>query len=573
MYPIPPTETLVETKTCKHCGVSFPITDKDLEFYEKVSPVFNGQKYQIPTPTLCPDCRQQRRLSFRNERKLYKRKCDATGRDIISIYSPDKPFKVYHQDFWWSDKWDAMEYGRDFDFTRGFFEQFGELWKGIPLPSLYQTGCEGSEYTNHSYYNKDCYLVTGANENINVYYSSELGNCTDCMDVYIAIKSQFCYSNINIESCYNVYYSINTQQSRDSWFLYNCRGCENCFMCENLSNRSYCIRNKQFSKEEYELEMNIDMRKNYPKLSIEFLERKERTPHINLIQVNSENCTGDEIYNSQNCKECYTVFNAKNTAYIWSDLNPIDAYDCYGTMECPLSMEGVSFMKGTRKAFGFMCVEGSDVYYSVLCYNSSHLFACIGLRNKSYCIFNKQYTREEYEELVPKIIEHMRKTGEWGEFFPSSLSPFGYNETVAQEYYPLDRRDEKFFVSTSGKPIFNWSDYEAPFPRVEKIIPAAKLPEDISKIPDDILNWAIECEVTGKPFRIIKQELEFYRKHNLPVPRRHPDQRHLDRMSLRNPRKLFERKCDKCGVEMMTTYSNERKEIVYCEGCYNKEIL
>ena len=91
---------------------------------------------------------------------------------------------------------------------------------------------------------------------------------------------------------------------------------------------------------------------------------------------------------------------------------------------------------------------------------------------------------------------------------------------------------------------FNWSDYEAPFPQVDKIIPASKLPENIEDIPDDILNWAIECEVTKKPFRIIRQELEFYRKHHLPIPRRHPDQRHLDRMAQRNPRKLYERLCD-----------------------------
>ena len=107
---------------------------------------------------------------------------------------------------------------------------------------------------------------------------------------------------------------------------------------------------------------------------------------------------------------------------------------------------------------------------------------------------------------------------------------------------------------------------------VYKIIPANKLPDSISDIPDDILNWAIECEVTKKPFRIIKQELEFYRKHNLPIPRKHPDQRHLDRMSLRNPRKLFDRNCDKCWVNMKTTYSTDREEKVYCEECYNKEV-
>jgi hypothetical protein len=121
-------------------------------------------------------------------------------------------------------------------------------------------------------------------------------------------------------------------------------------------------------------------------------------------------------------------------------------------------------------------------------------------------------------------------------------------------------------------PIFNWSTYETPFPKVEKIIPASKLPENISNIPDDILNRAIECEVTKKPFKIIAQELAFYKKHNLPIPKRHPDQRHLDRIALRNPRKLFTRICNKCWINIKTSYSPDREEIVYCEECYNKEI-
>lgn len=137
MYPILPTETLIETKTCRHCGVSFSITDKDIEFYDKVSPSFGGVKYQIPTPTLCPDCRLKRRLSFRNERTLYKRKCNATQKDIISVYSPDKSYKVYHQDYWWSDKWDAMDYGNDFDFNKSFFEQFEDLIKNVPSIALW----------------------------------------------------------------------------------------------------------------------------------------------------------------------------------------------------------------------------------------------------------------------------------------------------------------------------------------------------------------------------------------------------------------------------------------------------
>ena len=94
-------------------------------------------------------------------------------------------------------------------------------------------------------------------------------------------------------------------------------------------------------------------------------------------------------------------------------------------------------------SFSYMCYNDiRNLIYCMNCVNgTNNCFGCVGLNHKQYCILNKQYTREEYEELVPRIIEHMMKTGEWGEFFPSSLSPFGYNETVAQEYFPLSRKE------------------------------------------------------------------------------------------------------------------------------------
>ncbi len=94
-------ETIIETRTCRACSIPFSITDRDMEFYAKVSPIFNGKKELIPPSTLCPECRQQRRLTFRNERNLYKRTCDLTRKDIISIYSPDKPYIVYESSAWW----------------------------------------------------------------------------------------------------------------------------------------------------------------------------------------------------------------------------------------------------------------------------------------------------------------------------------------------------------------------------------------------------------------------------------------------------------------------------------------
>jgi hypothetical protein len=206
-----------------------------------------------------------------------------------------------------------------------------------------------------------------------------------------------------------------------------------------------------------------------------------------------------------------------------------------------------------------------DCWYCDSCDHGSHLFGCVGLRHKQYCILNKQYSKEEYEKLVPNLIEHMRKTDEWGEFFPVELSPFSYNETVAQEYFPMTKNE----VEKRG---WKWRDQKDEMPKVTKIIPAGKLLKSIDDIPDDILNWAIQCEVTTRPFKIIKQELEFYRKMHLPVPHFHPDERHRQRMALRNPRKLWQRSCSKCGKDIQTTYAPERLEIVYCENCYLKEV-
>jgi hypothetical protein len=205
--------------------------------------------------------------------------------------------------------------------------------------------------------------------------------------------------------------------------------------------------------------------------------------------------------------------------------------------------------------------ECNNTHLSEYCFSCADCFGCFGLRRKKHCILNKQYTREEYEELVPEIIHSMGRNDEYGEFFPEHFSPFAYNETVAQEYFPLIKEE----VLKRG---WKWKDRKDDVPKVDRIIPASQVPDTIGGITDDIINWAIECPVTKRPFRIIKQELDFYRQMNLPIPRLHPDERHKRRMMFRNPRKLWKRACGKCGKEIASTYAPDRTETVYCEQCY-----
>jgi hypothetical protein len=282
--------------------------------------------------------------------------------------------------------------------------------------------------------------------------------------------------------------------------------------------------------------------------------------------VNSENCSGDYIENSRNCIECYDVNESQDCRYVAVGVKVKDNYDCSNMYIKPeLCYEVLGTIEVYNAAYCVYVFHSQNLLYCQYCYNCKDCFGCDGLRRKQYCIFNKQYSKEQYETLVPNIIHRMTETGEWGQFFPPSLSPYGYNESLANEYMPLTKRE----AVSQG---YYWRNVVEKKLVVAKTIDASALPDHIDDIPDDVLNWAIVCPVTGRPFRVIKQELEFYRRQKIPFPRLHPDERYEARLKLRNPRRLWTRPCMKCGKEMQTTYSPERTEKIYCEECYLKEV-
>ncbi len=559
-------EKIVETKVCKQCQSSFDITDKDLEFYDKISPVIKGKKYQIPAPRTCPECRRQLRLLQQNARKLYKWKSDLSGKSLISLYSPDKKFQVYTPEEWLSEDRDFLMYGKYIDLDSPFFPQFHALYERVPKRNIILWGwSENCDYVNGVGGSKDSYLIFDSTNAMSCYYSNSVNFDQSCVDCSYVKDSENCYMGIDCNNCFNAYYCQDCTNCSEAHYLFNCTNAHNCFACYNLNNADYHIFNKAYSKEEYEVEKNKLLGKFTMK---DFLEFKKNGIVKNLNIVNSENAIGDQIYNAQNVRYSYGIADSQNIAYSTMLIN--NAADCYDvdfvgngiSQVCDASL----INKSSSKVYFTYDTRGwsENVFYSISCKSCKNIFFCNGLLNKEYCILNKQYTKEEYEELVSQIIERMIQRGEWGEFIPPSLSPFGYNESVAMDRFPLTEEE-------AVKKWFNRSDYEAPFPQAEKILKANELP-NIQDATDEILQQAIQCEVSKKPFRIIKPELEFYRKHHLPLPTKHHDIRHMERMRLRNPRKLRDRTCMKCWIDIKTTYSPERTEIVYCENCYNKEI-
>jgi hypothetical protein len=162
---------------------------------------------------------------------------------------------------------------------------------------------------------------------------------------------------------------------------------------------------------------------------------------------------------------------------------------------------------------------------------------------------NKHYSEAEYNKLRGKIIEHMMKTEEYGEYFPPSLSLHPYNETTANDYFPKKEKDPKEYQKSD-----------------------VKVPKSIEDVKDDIVDKVLSCEKCAKNYKILQLELNLCRKMGVPLSSKCADCRHLDLLALKNPRKLWERKCDSCEKGIKTTYSPDRPEKVYCEQCYLKEV-
>ncbi len=557
-------------QNCKTCSKEFEIRDEDMVFYEQMDTV---------SPVDCPDCRMARRLAFRNERTLYKRKCDLCEKDIVSLYTQDSNFTVYCHDCWWSDKWDARDFAMDYDLSRSFFDQWRELQMKVPRLSLVAFNNVRSDYTNGSAENKDCYLVFAADYNEDCMYGRLLQRDKFCVDCAFIHESELCYECIDIRKCFRCMYSEQCQDSSDLLFCYNMRNSNNCIFCTNGRNMSNCILNIKYTKDEYEKKKS-EILSSYE--NIEEAKKEFEKLKLNLIvkytnQTKCQNVTGDYIHNCYDGVMLYDTYDAKNCSYMKDTEGPTDSWDCnnyYYKCEFGYNVMGaMQISKSKNSAFIFY---SNEVAYCENCHHLTSSFGCEAVRKGEYMILNKQYTKEEYSELKEKICENMKKDGTYGQFFPSDVAPFSYNESLAQDFLPLTR-DE------ATKRGFSWQE-KSTGTFGKETISEENMPNTCEKIPEGVLSEIFACNECGKNFKLTQAEVEFYKRMGLPIPHKDFECRHQNRMSKRNPRKLWARSCmcdkenhmnhsgEHCKENFETTYSPDRKEIVYCESCYQQEV-
>lgn len=464
-------------------------------------------------PKISPKYRLQYVGAFWHHWNLHKRKCDRTGKPIISVFRPDCAYPVWHRDEWIAH---ANPPSADFDFSRPFFEQAWDLFRKCPIPHTFQSHNQNCEYTDDWYYSKNCYLC----------HSGE--NCEDCRYCYgcgfsknihygvISFYSEFCMDIINSVNCFNSLFLLNCKHISDSAFLYDCRNCDNCLFCSNLRNKKYCFGNQQLTKEEFEekkKEWDFSRLKDYEKAKKFFSEMMMDIAWHRALQIDlCDNSTGNFIRNCKDCENCYMLTYHENCANVsFSGPHAKTILDSVGTVGGEVT---------------FMCSLPVYCYDARFCFSTSHCrfteycanlqncqycFGCCGLVNEKYCILNKKYQKKEYEKLVPEIIDHMKEYREYGEFFPKHFAPNPYNESYAGFYFPILKENPFDFKETE------------PVEKVSvKTAETSDIPNSVDSLDPEkekwLLNQVFWDEKYKHPFQIQQADIDFARKMKTPLP-------------------------------------------------------
>ncbi len=554
----------IEIKQCNKCKQDFTLEQDDFSFYEKM---------KVPVPKICPDCRFKMRAMWRNETTLYSgQKCGMCEKAIITMYNPKLPYVKYCYDCFYSEKWSPVDYATDYDKSRPFFDQMKDFLIKVPKINLGISTGDGqnlnSEYVNMAGGCKNCYLVFNTSPAEELLYSRGIKNGLDSSDIYFGVTFERCYECINVQESASVIWGQNVMGCVDSAFILNGSGLTNCFGCVNLRNKSNCWFNEQLSVEEYQKRIR-EIRGSYKKTEeakkkfIEFSKTLPRRENNNLKTVNS---IGDYLTECRNVKNSFEAAKAENCRYLFSSKMIKDSLGTtgYGT-QSEMLLEVVATGYCSNVIGSYWPENSQNIMYSFDLRNCQDCIGCDALKNGKYSIFNKEYTKEEYEELKEHIVKELTDLGIHGLMMPAEIAPFAYNESIAQDNLPLTKEE----AQAQG---FRWED-DIQMTKGKETLKPEEIPDHIRDVSDSITKEILKCITCERNYKITEQELTFYKKIVLPIPRKCFYCRHRDRVRRRGSFQFFIRKCSNCGEEVHTNLTEEVAPIMYCEKCYQQEVI
>jgi len=545
---------------CSVTGQPFTVTPQEMELRKKLG--IEGE------PDLHPIFRFMQLGAFWQHWNLHKRKCDKTGNDIISVYPPDCPYPVWHKDEWIKH---ASPPGADFDPSRKVFPQLWDFFQNSPIAHNIGTDNDNCEYTDDWWHSRNCYLSHSGLECEDVRYCYRVINLKNCEFCTYGFDSQLSCDLINCHNCFQVRYALNCWHCRDVNFCYDCRNCSDCFLSSNLRNKQYYFGNQQLTKEEYEERMqewNLQSHQTYERAKSSFKRMlNEIAWHRATFIEECENSTGNYLVNCKDCENCFFVHDMENCINMWRGAEYVK--DSLDVISAAFKSELLfNTCLPQEHCYRITCcmdiVQSQWMDYCTHCFQCRNCFGCCGLAGKEYYIFNKPYSKEDYGPLREKIIEHMKKTGEYGKFFPGSFAANTYDESLSGFYWPLNDEMAKqygFRISHS-----QWE-------RKPQYCEVSEIPDTTSEVDEELLTKVFWDETANRPFQIQKADIALADTLKVPLPHSYYS-RHLQENFRMIPftGSLRVITCPQCQKETHTSWPEMYDGRILCEECYFKEV-
>ena len=417
---------------------------------------------------------------------------------------------------------DLLKTWIDYDENISFWKNYEKLFYKIDIAAVVDYGgSENADYADMTLESKNIYLTTVViTECENVMYSfSVKWNSSNVINgLAVRTHSDNVYFCSGVVGSYKIFYSRFINNCNNVWFSSNMNWCSECLFSNDLDNATYYIKNKKYEKEEYfkEKERLLKDKENYSNLYWE----------VSKVWKNiaSTDVQWSAIFNSENVENWYHVDNLKNgrnLILVWGRDGNENMYDVFpGWSPIANDFYWVMWANWEHLYCCINIVKSSNMFYSRNCVSSSYCIWCIGLKNKQYCIFNTQYTKQEWEILADKIFSKMEAEWSLWEFFPWNVNPFYFNDTIASLLWKFSKEE---IISD----WYLWRDEEikVDIPEWSDLISVSDL-NHYQWYDDDDWNWQINSDIlnkviqdgNGNYYRIVQMEYDFLMKHALPLP-------------------------------------------------------
>ncbi|HCW32540.1 MAG: hypothetical protein UT55_C0009G0026 [Candidatus Peregrinibacteria bacterium GW2011_GWE2_39_6] len=548
-------------KICKKTGQPFTISEAEMKLRGKMG--IEGE------PHYSPAYRFMQLGAFWQHWHLHERPCDKTGKNIISVFSKNCPYPVWHRDEWVKN---ANPPGATFDPEKPLFEQMWDFFQKSPIAHSMVGGNDNSEYTDDWWYSKNCYLCHSGLENQDLKYCYRALYCKDSHFLTFSNTSELCVDITYCFNCFHLIYGFMCQQCSDSYFLFDCRNCQYCLFCSNLRNKQYCLFNQQLTKEEWEKkrkEFDFGKRSFYEKAKKMFQAMMLQQAWLRAAIVDKcDNVSGNFLEQCKNCHNCYLITGPSedcvNVARQGGGAK--DTLDCLSAAintelayYCSLAQDQCYDNK-----FCYNTIQCKYAEYAAHCFQCDHIWGCCGLVGKKYHIFNKPYSPQEYEQLKGEIIAKMKQTGEYGEFFPGYFAANPYDESWAYMYWPLsDEKQREYGFRLNPKKE----------KRVSHYLDVSHIPDSSHEANDAVTKEVFWDDVAEKPFQIQKNDITFCQRLNVPLPYTQYARRLQENFKWipfdGTMRSVF---CAKCHIAVQTGWPKSYDKRILCEKCYQQEV-